>query len=63
MTRAYGEKRNYKKINIYLRRPGGASTYLASTTWARSCREAVLKYCEKNPGKYAASDLHAHYEH
>jgi len=34
---SYGDKRDYRKIDLY----GARGTYLASTTWARDCREAL----------------------
>lgn len=55
----YGDKRNYRKIDIYLKRPGGRRDYLASTTWARNCREARERYAMAH--SFAASDLVAHY--
>lgn len=36
----YGEKRDYPKITIFVKRRG-EWTYFASTTWARTCKEAV----------------------
>ena len=44
---AYGDKRDYKKIDIYLKNKGGSSHYLASTTWSKTCKEAVAVYREK----------------
>lgn len=48
----YGDKRDYPKIDLYLR---GATkhertNYLCSTTWARTCKEAVQKYKESREG-------------
>ena len=34
---AYGDKRDYRKIDILLR---GTGTYLATTTWAKNLRVA-----------------------
>lgn len=38
---AYGVKRDYPKIEIH-----GPKGYLCTTTWARTCREAVARYRE-----------------
>ncbi len=56
---AYGDKRDYRKIDIFLKRPGGAFKYLASTTRAKTCREARERYAIANG--QAASDLAANY--
>lgn len=39
----YGEKRDYRKIDIYHKTPTGL-IYLGSTTWAPTCKEAVWRY-------------------
>jgi len=39
-------KTNYKKINFYDKKTG---QYLTSTTWARTCKEALKRYIEKDP--------------
>ncbi len=42
---AYGDKRDYRKIDLFVRRKGETRwTYAVSTTWARTCREAVEHY-------------------
>ena len=41
----YGTKRDYRKIDIFTGQPG-AWRYVASTTWSRTCRDAVAKYKE-----------------
>lgn len=38
----YGDKRNYPKIDIYIQ-----GKYIATTTWAKTCREALERYIEK----------------
>ena len=43
-TSAYGDKRDYPKIEIFV---GGE--YRATTSWAKSCKEAKEKFLEKNP--------------
>lgn len=42
----YGEKRNYKKINFYDKKTG---KYLCSTTWSKTCKEALQMYIKKDP--------------
>ena len=37
----YGDKRDYRKIDIY-----HGAQYVGSTTWARTCREAKERYIE-----------------
>lgn len=41
---AYGDKRDYPKIDLYVN-----GIYRASTTWAKTCKEAVARYEEANP--------------
>ena len=41
---AYGDKRDYPKIDIFEN-----GKYVATTTWAKTCKEAEEKYKEKNP--------------
>ena len=43
-TSTYGNKTDYKKIDIYV-----DGKYKCSTNWAKSCAEAKVKYLEKNP--------------
>lgn len=58
----YGVRRTYQKIDIYRRATADApGKYLASTTWARTRREAREKFAEKSGGIYTASDLVAVY--
>lgn len=47
---AYGDKRDYPKIDIYVRRsPGGREfDWIGVTTWAATCREAREQYAERN---------------
>lgn len=40
-TMAYGDRRDFRKINIYVN-----GVYKASTTWARTCREAAERYSD-----------------
>ena len=41
---AYGDKRDYPKIDIYVN-----EGYVCSTTWARTCYEAIQEFKKKNP--------------
>jgi hypothetical protein len=48
---AYGDKRNCKKIDLYVRSHGDKVwTYATSTTWARTCKEAVEHFQPVGPG-------------
>ncbi len=40
----YGNKRDYRKIDVF--RHG---VYVCSTTWAKSCKEAKHYWLHKNP--------------
>jgi hypothetical protein len=42
---AYGDKRDYPKIEIFVN-----GVYKATTTWARTVEEALTRYKEANPG-------------
>ena len=44
----YGEKRDYRKVDIFRYRADGLWHYACSTTWARTCREAVEMFCISN---------------
>lgn len=37
----YGDKRDYKKIDIYYK-----GEYKGSTTWSKTCKQAKEIYCE-----------------
>jgi hypothetical protein len=40
----YGDKRDYPKISIFVRKPGAADfEYFCSTTWARTCADAKAR--------------------
>ena len=56
---AYGDKRDYKKIDIY-KRGRGVHIYLASTTWAKNLKDAREQFAIGSK-IYAASDLIAYY--
>lgn len=51
----YGDKRDYPKIDIYV-----DGKYVATTTWAKTCKEAAEKYKEKHP---EAKNVQAHRAH
>lgn len=51
-TAPYGTFSDYPKIDIYDRTTG---RYLCSTTWARTCREALWQYADTSAHKYRAS--------
>lgn len=53
------QRTDYRKIDIYLKRPGGLADYVASTTWARNLKIARESYAAKSG--HAASDLVAVY--
>lgn len=42
---AYGDKRDYPKIDLY-----ADGQYAGTTTWSRTLREAKARYVDKNPG-------------
>ena len=42
----YGTYRDYPKIHIYVG-AGGGWNYAASTTWARTCKEARAIYADE----------------
>lgn len=46
-TAPYGTFLDYPKINIYVG-AYGKLTYRASTTWAKTCREARTVYADKH---------------
>jgi len=50
-TAPYGTYSDYPKIDIY-RRDTGA--YVASTTWARTCKEALHQYADTSAHKFKA---------
>lgn len=47
---AYGDKRDFPKIDIFVDfgKGNGGLRYLASTTWARTCKEARERYAAAN---------------
>lgn len=56
----YGNKRDYPKIDIYDKDSNGQAVYIASTTWAKTCKEAVERY-NANPDKKLLA-THAHFD-
>lgn len=43
----YGDKRDFRKIDIFIG-AYGKWRYAASTTWARTCKEARERYANKH---------------
>ena len=52
---AYGDKRDYPKIDIFW-----YGKYTVTTTWAKTCKEAKQKYIEKMGG-IAPHTVKAHF--
>ena len=50
-TAPYGTFYDYPKIDIYCRSTG---KYIASTTWAKTCREALWQYADTSAHKFTA---------
>ena len=47
---AYGEKRDYRKIDLYVQvGESDGYRYVGTTTWAPTCREAKARFIEANP--------------
>jgi hypothetical protein len=55
-TCPYGTFRDYPKINIFVN-----GNYKASTTWARTCREAVTEYENSLRGSLAGRVITARF--
>src|SRR5208282_4989262 len=53
---AYGDRRDFPKIDIFV-----SGKYVVSTTWASNIKEAIQKYEEKNPGLWAG-EVKAQYD-
>jgi len=51
----YGDKRTYAKIDLYVE-----GKYLCSTSWSRTCKEAIERLVKKLP-KYSGRKITAHY--
>jgi hypothetical protein len=46
----YGDRRDYPKIDLWVQSPStGQWNYVATTTWARTCREAVAHFKKTHP--------------
>lgn len=56
---SYGDRRDYQKIDLYVRR-SGVFEYVGSTTWSKTCREAKEKYRAKYPN-LLLSDIKARF--
>lgn len=47
---AYGDRRDYRKIDLFTMSPStGRWQYAGSTTWSRTCREAARRFKELHP--------------
>jgi len=44
----YGNKRNYKKIDIFLKDLKGFYTYEISTNWSKTCKEAKSRFLKRH---------------
>lgn len=50
-TAPYGTYSDYAKIDIFRRDTGD---YVCSTTWARTCKEALWQYADTSAHKFRA---------
>jgi hypothetical protein len=50
-TAPYGTFSDYPKIDIFNRQTGA---YVCSTTWARTCKEALFQYADTSAHKFKA---------
>ena len=56
MRLEYGDKRDYKKIDIYV-----DGVYKCSTTWSRTCTDAIARYYDRHPELTAQNKVVAHF--
>lgn len=61
MTQKYGDKRDYKKIDIYLVTPFTGLQYLGSTNWAKNLKVAREQFAKQSDGKFKSENLKAFY--
>ena len=54
----YGDKRDYPKIDVYVNR-----SYRGSTTWCKTCKEAVERYIAKGYAMPARAKVTAFFAH
>ena len=52
----YGDKRDYKKIDIYV-----DGVYKCSTTWSKTCTDAIDRYYDRHPELTVHSKVVAHF--
>ena len=52
----YGDKRDYKKIDIYVE-----GVYKCSTTWSRTCADAIDRYYDRHPELTVNNKVTAHF--
>ena len=60
----YGDKRDYRKIDIFVAHTHQGERYFAykcSTTWAKTCREAMARFIVANPLAYQSKDVRARF--
>jgi hypothetical protein len=43
---AYGDKRDYRAIELFTRVGNGPWSYCATTTWSRTCKEAKARFLD-----------------
>lgn len=60
-SHAYGDKRDYPKIDIYVK-VGKESIYLATTTWSKTCQQACDMYRKNNPAQKCPDDMFARFQ-
>ena len=42
----YGTKRDYRKIDLFLKQEDRSLRYVCSTTWSGTCKEAAKSFAE-----------------
>ena len=60
----YGNKRDYRKINIFTAHVHQGKRYFAyraSTTWSATCKEAISRFVDANPLEVLNSDVKARF--
>lgn len=63
MARPYGDKTDYPKIDLYVYSEALQRwQYVASTTWARTCREAADRLAALH-SNIARSNIRARFDH
>lgn len=57
---SYGNKRDYPKIDMSVRGDNGEWRYAASTTWAKTCKEAKERFAAVRG--IQVKDVRAHFD-